>query len=251
MLIDIAINKGLDGMSWTESIIRGVASGATGAVGAAAGAKAGALAGGAIGTIVPGLGNVIGAAIGAVVGGFLGAAAAGAFGDEVGQVAYKKVTGKDATENDVLFDKEANAAVGFLGDAFGFEVEPEKDVPPEDAPRPRIELTGLDTGNEALDNTVNSVLDFKLPATNLSSLLEPSSGSTPDGMELSSYAKTADESSLNISELPPNFIDQSSMPTTRLEEPKGQAQSVPDFDTSDPTMNSYRSTAELLFEVAS
>ena len=250
MLIDIAINKGLDGMDWTESIIRGVSSGAAGAVGAAAGAKAGGAAGFVIGTAVPGIGNVIGATIGAILGGFLGAAAAGAFGDEVGKLAYKNATGKEPTANEVLFDDQANAALGFLGDSFGFEVPKDTD-PPEDAPRPRIELTGLDTGNEALDNTVNSVLDFKLPATNFSSLLEPSSGSTPDGMELSSYAKTADESSLNISELPPNFIDQSSMPKTRMEEPKGQAQAVPDFDTSDPTMNSYRSTAELLFEVAS
>ena len=250
MLIDIAINRGLDGMDWTQSIIRGVGSGAAGAVGAAAGAKAGGAAGFVIGTAVPGIGNVIGATIGAIVGGFLGAAAAGAFGDEVGKLAYKNATGKEPTANDVMFDKEANAALRFLGDSFDFEV-PEDTDPLEGDARQKIELTGLDTGNEAIDSAVNKVLDFKLPATNLSSLLQPSEGSTPDGMELSPDAKSADESSLNISELPPNFIDQSSMPKTRMEEPTGQAQAVPDFDTADPTMNSYRTTAELLFEVAS
>ena len=251
--IDFLINSKLDGMNNVESIMRALPSSILGAGGAWAGAKAGAFIGGGLGTVIPLVGNIVGAGIGALIGGFIGAASAGAFGDEVGKLAYKEVTGKEPTANDVMFDKEANAALGFLGDSFGFEV-PEDTDPLEGEGRQRIELGKLDTGNETIDSIGNKILDFKLPATNLSSLMQPSegsTGSTPEGMELSSDAKSADESSLNISELPPNFIDQSSMPKTRMEEPKGQAQMVPDFDTADPTMDSYRTTAQLLFEVAS
>ena len=248
--IDYLINKNLDNMNDTEAIIRAMPSSIFGAGGGWIGLQTGSFIGAGLGSVVPGVGTIIGGAIGGIIGAFIGAAGAGAFGDEVGKLVYKNVTGKEPTANEVLFDDPMNKALGFLGDSFGFEV-PEDTDPLEGEGRQKIELTGLDTGNEKLDSTVNKVLDFKLPATNLSSLLEPSEGSTPDGMELSSDAKSADESSLNISELPPNFIDQSSMPKTRMEEPKGQAQAVPDFDTADPTMNSYRTTAQLLFEVAS
>jgi len=257
ILVDALINNQLDNMGWGESLFRAIGSNFGGAVGLTAGLKAGGLGGAFVGSLVlPGIGSVVGGALGAAIGGFLGAALGGAFGDSV-MKATMVATGVDPTQNDVMFGERTDNWVKGLGNMFGADVDTDieglnqTEIDNQGKERPRIELTGLDTGNEDIDGAVNKVLDFKLPATNLSSLLQPSEGSTPEGMELSSDAKSADESSLDISELPPNFIDQSSMPMTRMEEPKGQAQAIPDFDTADPTMDAYRTTAQLLFEVAS
>ena len=250
MLIDIAINKGLDGMSWTESIIRGMSSGAGGAVGALAGAKAGGLAGAAIGTVVPGIGNIIGGVVGAAIGGFLGAAAAGAFGDEVGKVAYKNATGKEPTQNDVMFDKAANKSMQFLGDSFGFEVQEDEST---EEPRTTVDVSG-----QLSKLTGDTVMQAKIPATNISSVFSSDSAvpsaklSTPDGMQLSPESKNADESSLMITELPPNVYDMGlgAEAEPSFEPPKGTAQAIPSFETTDPTTDDYRTLAQLAFEVA-
>jgi hypothetical protein len=250
MLIDIAINKGLDGMSWTQSIIRGMSSGAGGAVGALAGAKAGGLAGAAIGTVVPGIGNIIGGVVGAAIGGFLGAAAGGAFGDEVGKVAYKNATGKEPTQNDVLFDKTANKSMQFLGDTFGFEVQ--KDVDSE-VERPKVDISSTLSG--ATDGATDAATNAKLPATNLSSALGSNSSSntnlsTPEGMQLSDSAKSTDESSLHISELPPNMIDMGGKDVEPIVQVEGiSAQVVPSFSTTDSAMDMYRAFSNKVYEV--
>ena len=250
MLIDIAINKGLDGMSWTQSIIRGMSSGAGGAVGAWAGAQAGGLAGASIGTVVPGIGNIIGGVVGAAIGAFLGAAAGGAFGDEVGKVAYKNATGKEPTQNDVMFDGMANKSMQFLGDTFGFEVQ--KDVDPE-VKRPKVDISSTLSG--ATDGATDPVTDAKPPATNLSSALGSNSSSntnlsTPEGMQLSDSAKSTDESSLHISELPPNMIDMGGKDVEPIVQVEGiSAQVVPSFSTTDSAMDMYRAFSNKVYEV--
>ena len=250
MLIDIAINKGLDGMSWTQSIIRGMSSGAGGAVGAWAGAQAGGLAGASIGTVVPGIGNIIGGVVGAAIGAFLGAAAGGAFGDEVGKVAYKNATGKEPTQNDVMFDGMANKSMQFLGDTFGFEVQ--KDVDPE-VKRPKVDISSA--LSSATDGATDPVTDAKLPATNLSSALGSNSSSntnlsTPEGMQLSDSAKSTDESSLHISELPPNMIDMGGKDVEPIVQVEGiSAQVVPSFSTTDSAMDMYRAFSNKVYEV--
>lgn len=250
MLIDIAMNRGLDGMSWTESIMRGVGSGGAGALGGWAGAQAGGLAGAAIGTVVPGIGNVIGGVIGAAIGGFLGAAAVGAFGDEIGKVAYKYVTGKDPTQNDVMFDKLANESMQFLGDSFGFEVQ--EDVESE------VERRQIDVSSALGGDKPDSIMNAKIPATNFSSLISSDSSvpsptlSTPEGMQLSDEAKNSDETSVTMSELPPNFFELNG--SKQLEQQKmqrGEAQFVPSFSTTDSAMDDYRTFSKLAFEVAS
>ena len=261
MAIDIALNKGIDGMNWTESIIRGISSGTAGAIGGAAGAKAGALAGAALGTVVPGVGNVVGAALGAIVGGFLGSAATGAFGDEIGKVAYKMFTGKDPQQNDNLFDQKANDAMKFLGDAFGFEVQDDIPQDTKSSSGPEVststaEPPGDGSGSGALDSNGphDSVFKINVPATNLgdlfSSIPDSSVGSTPDGMQLSDGAKNNDESSFSFTELPSEFVDASSNDETRPQVEGDEAQAVPTFPTRDFAMDGYRTLAERLFEVA-
>lgn len=253
MLIDIAINRNLNGMDWTQSIIRGMSSGAGGAVGAWAGAQMGGYFGATIGTVVPGIGNIIGGVVGAAIGGFLGAAAAGAFGDEVGKIAYKKATGKEPTQNDVMLDKLANDSMQFLGDSFGFEVQ--KDESSEE-PRKKVDISGA--LSNATDGASDSITDAKIPPTNLSSVISDGTSSkenlsTPSGMQLSSEAKSLDESSLMLAELPPNVYDlglgDEAKPS--FEPPTGEAQSTPSFSTTDPTTDSYRLFSQLAYEVAS
>ena len=104
-VIDILLNKNIEGQSWTEAIIRGLASGSFGALGW----KAGALAGGALGSVVPGFGT----AIGAVLGGIAGSILAGYFGDQGGAALYELLTGKTRTEgneNAVLTGEDLSKA---------------------------------------------------------------------------------------------------------------------------------------------
>ena len=82
--IDVAINRGLEGENWVQSILSGILSGSLGFVGGAAGAKAGGVAGAALGSIVPGFGTAIGGVLGAAVGGLLGAYLAGMGGEKIG-----------------------------------------------------------------------------------------------------------------------------------------------------------------------
>ena len=82
--IDVAINRGLEGENWVQSIVSGILSGSAGFIGGAAGAKAGGIAGAALGSIVPGFGTAIGSVLGAAVGGLLGAYLAGMGGEKLG-----------------------------------------------------------------------------------------------------------------------------------------------------------------------
>jgi hypothetical protein len=71
-------------------------------------------------------------------------------------------------------------------------------------------------------------------------------------MQLSPESKNADESSLMITELPPNVYDLGlgAEAEPSFEPPKGTAQAIPSFETTDPTTDDYRTLAQLAFEVA-
>ena len=271
--IDYLINTQFDGMEWMEGLIRAIPSGVAGGAGALGGAKVGAIAGGVLGTIVPVIGNVVGAAIGGIIGGFLGGALMGAFGDDIGRNVYKAATGKEPTANDVMFGETANKATKFLGDTFGFDA---LDYQKPDPNVGKDVVVDLENGFsvslvDKKDNTDSEEISPDHPTGDGSTIVdippaeEPPSGaptiqsmssdipgSTPEGLQVSESAKnTQDQPQHTTIELPPDVIDISE---EEEEQPYQMdytdAQEVPDFPTTDDSMDLYREFAQYVFEAA-
>jgi len=144
-IVDIAINRGIDGESWMYSIISGLISGGIGGLGAVKGAALGKGVGAVAGTLlipIPGVGTVAGGILGAGIGGLLGGWLAGSLAE----------LGVDS----------AAAAAGIDKSAKGGDVV----------------TTKLKDGFSAMGNAASSILSPNSTAS-------PTSGpSTPDGMGL-------------------------------------------------------------------
>ena len=271
--IDYLINTQFDGMDWMEGLIRAIPSAVLGGGGAIGGAKVGAIAGGVIGTVVPVIGNVVGAAIGGIIGGFLGGALMGAFGDDIGRNVYKAATGKEPTANEVMFGEQANKATKFLGDTFGFDALDYQKPDPNVGKDVVVDLeNGLSVSLvDRKDNKDSEEISPDHPTGDGSTIIdippaeEPPSGaptiqsigsdipgSTPEDLQVSESAKnTQDQPQHTTIELPPDVIDISE---EEEEQPYQMdytdAQEVPDFPTTDDSMDLYREFAQYVFEAA-
>jgi hypothetical protein len=89
--IDLAINRGVEGEGWGQSIMSALMSSGSSIVGSIAGAKAGGLIGGTVGLAFGGIGAVPGAAIGSVLGGVIGSLLAGMVGEYGADQIYQRL----------------------------------------------------------------------------------------------------------------------------------------------------------------
>ena len=201
-VIDIAINRGIDGDNWTRAIIRGLLSGGFGAVTGPVGAKIGSGVGAAAGALAGGIGAIPGAAIGGALGYGLGAALGGYIGDSLGKVTY-----------DNLFDEG----------------------------KPLSPVTGaIDSSMNAIQSSVQSNFERDPASTvDISSKLKglKSGSSTPDGMGMPSSENILDYST-DIIELPTEYIDQRKPQQQNKE--VVEEQDVPFLPTANPFTSMYR-----------
>ena len=217
--IDIAINKGIAGQDWTESIVRGLFSGGFGAIGAGAGAAAGKVVGAAAGTLlipVPGLGTAVGMGLGGALGGLIGSMLAGFLGDRVGAMTYEEFSGKTATENPLVTDEQVDSITNTVKGAFSSDDQ----LSHTHSDKERIPMV-------ASAKTITEGL------------------STPEGMQMPSGGNTE----INVTELPPTITKVpaagSTAPTS-----EGDISAPPTLSAIDSEMNMYRSVATKEYQLA-
>ena len=200
--IDLAINKGLEGRSWTEAIIGAIGSNLIGTLGMGLGGKIGFGVGGAIGQAVipiPGVGFGIGASIGSALGAAIGAMVGGQLGDEGALRVQEAVTGEERTSKPTIMTGVFDA----VGNAFN--------------------MTGADAA-ETLSSPTPSVAKF-------------SGLSTPIGMDMTEAAYGSD---VQFIDMPPEIIDMTSSQTINPEVQMSEAEDLVTFATRDVDMDDYR-----------
>lgn len=199
-LIDLALNKGVDGEPWIQAILSSLASSTAGAVGAAAGAKAGFALGGAIGLPFGGVGAFVGAPVGAAIGGIVGGMLAGMTADNL---------------VDGMFEGNVPAPVGSLGDALG-------------SPTSSMDAALTPSKGEG-DHS---------PLVNIPKIEGFSKGSTPSGMQ-EKVDTGAAFSGAQIIEMPPIMTDMRTAPNVD-DKINTEVQQPPRISSSDPDMDAYR-----------
>lgn len=207
--IDILINATL-GQPLGEAALRGLGSALVGIKGAAAGGAIGAKAGAVLGLPFGGVGaipgSLIGGALGSLVGGFLGS--------YVGDRSVKgamEMTGLETTSDEEMSENLKGIITKVVGDG-------ETMAPP---PEPVVE------------------------AAPSSTTMMPTSGSTPDGMQLDDPTGASSVSKVTVIDAPPTM--------EKIEANKGDEvlpeQKVAAIRTRDPETDVYRSLASSYYQM--
>jgi gas vesicle protein len=214
-VIDILLNKNISGQSWTEAIIRGLASGTFGSLGWAGGAAAGA----ALGSVVPGFGT----AIGGVIGGIAGAILAGYFGDQGGALLYEAVTGNkrtQATDTSILTDTERGKV----------EADKISNAIPDSIKSP--------AAKQAEENRSPRDYEFKTSGM-VESMTRPSSSTTPQTLGL---VTNQNQTGGNVTVINNKSVDTVPVDTQKDAAPR-PAQKIPRIKSADPLSDRYRKMA--------
>lgn len=199
-LIELALNRGVEGEPWIQAILSSLAGSTAGAVGAAAGAKAGFALGGTIGLPFGGVGAFIGAPVGAAIGGIVGGMLAGMTADHL---------------VDTMFEGKAPSAVGTTGDALG-------------SPTSSMDAALTPTKGEG-DHS---------PLVNIPKIEGFSKGSTPSGMQ-EKVDTDAAFNGAQIIEMPPIMTDLRTVPDID-DKINTEIQQPPRISSADPDMDFYR-----------
>lgn len=220
LAIDLAINKGLEGRSWTESIIGALGSTLLGGVSAAVGGKVGAGVGGVIGQAaipIPGVGFGIGAAIGGALGAAIAGMVGGQIGDELALRAGENISGNEREAAPTLGTNMVNAITGVFN------------------------MTGADAVeslNSAAGSTGGAAANKSMAFSGLS---------TPAGMDLTEAAFGSD---VQFIDMPPEIIDMTKEQNINPETAPREAETLPSFSTRDVDMEAYRITSMDEYQLA-
>ena len=228
--IDTILNL-LAGQDPVQAVIRGLASGAGGAIGWTGGAAIGGKIGLLAGTVVPGIGNIIGGGLGALLGGLVGSMLAGAVGDNLGASAFEYFTGEKRTENKVTGSGTAEAITSFISQPSGTDTAAA-------ITEKRGEINGTTqtvTGDAHMEQEPGKY-QYKVSGTGLKSDLTQGS-STPAGMDLSKSMGGTDYQIMNL----PEIVTDLRSSNGDMEDVSNTAgQVIEMFSSSNPEMDIYR-----------